>query len=164
MAGHLLYSTNPYFAYEVAHTYLKNRQPVWCCESFDPGSIFNEAKLSMIGPSSSPRAIAKQLREAVEHEDQHSPLITRYRQEFTRMAADWSRRQMITDRQAQEIRALARQPNFRKWRPLVYLIPRQPMQDSGRLHLVPVKQRAAHGAEWEIRDLDLEECDILEWR
>lgn len=164
MAGHLLYSTNPYFAYEVARTYLKNCQLVWCCESFDPSSIFNDAKLSMIGPSSSPRAIAQLLRDAVEHEDQHSPLINRYRHRFSRMARDWRERQMITEQQAQEIRELVHQPSFRKWRPLVYLIPRQPMQDSGRLHLVAVHQRAAHGAEWEIRDLDLEECDILEWR
>lgn len=164
MAGHLLYSTNPYFAYEVARSYLKSRQLVWCCESFDPGSSFNEAKLSMIGPSSSPRAIAQQLADAVAHEDHHSPLINRYRHRFGRMARGRRERQMISEQQADEILALIHQPSFRKWRPLVYLIPRRPMQDSGRLRLLPVPQRAAHGAEWEIGDLDLDECDILEWR
>jgi hypothetical protein len=117
----------------------------------------------MVGPSSSPKAIAQALLQDVKHEDQHSSLIRRYRIQFSRFASEWCRRQRITAAQAEEIRALANQPTFRKWRPLIYLIPRRPLMESGRLVLVPVERRAAHGAEYEIRDLKLSECDILEW-
>jgi hypothetical protein len=49
------------------------------------------------------------------------------------------------------------------WRPLLYVIPRAPIEAAGRLQLVPIGRRATYGLEYRIVDLMPEEFDILRW-
>jgi hypothetical protein len=69
----------------------------------------------------------------------------------------------ITAAEAQDIRDLVAQRSYRIWRPFVYIIPRAPLETTGRLLAVPVKRRAGHGPEYQIADLDTAEFDVLEW-
>jgi hypothetical protein len=69
----------------------------------------------------------------------------------------------ITDAQAQDIVDLVGQKSWRIWRPLVYIIPRTPLEGASRFMEVPVKKRAGHGPEYQIANLHTNEYDVLEW-
>ena len=48
------------------------------------------------------------------------------------------------------------------WRPVLYVIPRAPIEKSGRLRAVPHMSRAAYGPELQIVDLRRDEFDWIE--
>ena len=53
-------------------------------------------------------------------------------------------------------------PSWKIWRPVLYVIPREKIETSGRLKTVPHKNRAAFGTELQITDLHTDEFDIIE--
>ncbi|MSP01876.1 MAG: hypothetical protein EXR07_12625 [Acetobacteraceae bacterium] len=163
MAGPILYSANPFMAYEICCRYLNGKHHVWRSEVFDPTTQASISSGSMIGPTSSPAAIVKALAADTKFQDRHSHHIQRYKKIFRRLAATWMGAGLINARQAQEIRELVGQNSYLIWRPMLYIIPREPLQSAGRLIAVPVKDRATHGPEYQIRDLDTVEFDALEW-
>lgn len=118
----------------------------------------------MVAPSSSPCGLANTLLIESNSEDRHSFHRRRYRKTFKRLAALWAADGSITSDQADDIRAMVDQSSYRIWRPFVYIIPRQPIEDAGRLEIVPVRDRAGHGPEYKIKDLKLNEFDMMEWK
>lgn len=147
-----LYSTNPSYSHEIALRYLSGKHFIWCSEMYNP-----------IGaPSSSPGEIYRMLSADCEHEDTHSNLIRNYKKTFRKLATSWLSSGIIDLDQKEEIFTTINSNSWKIWRPQLYIIYRPPIESSGRLIRVPAHDRAAHGEEWKIEDLDSNEFEILE--
>lgn len=116
----------------------------------------------MIAPSSSPREIYEKLATECKREERHSPLIKGYKKTFCRLAREWYADTSINQQQSDEIIATARAPAWNLWRPVLYVIPRAPIEAAGRLVSVPSGKRAGYGPEMQIVDLQTHEFDIVE--
>jgi hypothetical protein len=162
MSGPILYSTNPWFATDVARRYRSGKFFAWVCECFDASQATPGSAAAMIAPSSSPREIYENLQKERRREEKHSPVIKGYKKTFTRLANDWLSDGSITQAQRDEIAAAAKAPAWNHWRPVLYIIPRAPIEASGRLIQVPHSQRASYGPEMKIIDLQAYEFDIVE--
>jgi hypothetical protein len=136
---------------------------VWASEYFDPLAVGALSPAGLIGRSASPRAIFDELSDDCHREDGHSAHLKRYRKKFRSLAKDWLALGEIDGEQFAEIAALLKPGSWNIWRPLLYVIPRRPIEDAGRLHPVPPPRRAAHGPEYQIIDLKSDEFDILRW-
>jgi hypothetical protein len=117
---------------------------------------------SLIAPSSSPKGIFYTLLGDIQREDKHSALIKRYRRTFRGLATDWLAGGTITTIQHGEIMAKLAPGSWRIWRPVVYVIPRAPLEAAGRLTIVPPALRASHGVEYQVKDLMPHEFDVIE--
>src|ERR1051326_8139713 len=161
MPGPILYSTNPWFATDVAVRYRNGVHFAWVCECFDASKAAAGSAAAMIAPSSSPKEIYENLSKEREREDRHGPLIIGYRKKFKSLARTWWANGEITEAQRDEIVATAQSPAWNHWRPVLYIIPRASIDDA-RIVSVPHKQRAGYGPELQIADLKPEEFDIVE--
>lgn len=159
----ILYSTNPWFSHDVATRYLGGRHFIWCCEYFDISKAPAGSAAAHVPPSSTPKVIYDQLQLDVDAEDRHSNRIAGYRKTFARLARSWYSSGVVSDAQKDEIIAAARQPSWKIWRPLLYVIPVAPIAAGGRLLEIKADLRAAHGPELQIIDLMPHEFDILEF-
>ncbi len=164
MPGPQLYSTNCWLAYDICTRYRRGKHYVWCSEHFDHAALASSSPYYATAPSSSPRAIYEQLHVDSSHEDGHSALIKRLRRTFVRLAAQWLAAGEVTTAEHDEIIALAKSRSWRIWRPVLYIIPRAPIELAGRLEGVPRPQRAAYGPELRIVDLDTSEFDAIEFK
>lgn len=162
MAGPVLYSTNPWFATDISTRYLGGSHFAWVCECFDASKAPHGSAAAMIAPSSSPREIYENLWKEKNREDRHGAIISGYKKTFVRLARDWLAQGKINSTQCDEIIATARAPAWNHWRPVLYVIPRKPIEDAGRLISVPNRQRAAYGPELQILSLVPNEFDIVE--
>jgi hypothetical protein len=78
-----------------------------------------------------------------------------------KLAKGWLRRGEVNDDQAKEIVYHAKNAAVNEWRPLVYVIPRAPVE--ARLKPVPADRRAGLGNEWTLEEtLAAAEFDIIE--
>jgi hypothetical protein len=136
---------------------------VWASEYFDPLAVGSLSPAGLVGRSSSPRAIFDELSEDCRVEDGNSHHLKRYRKKFRSLAQSWFASGDIDSTQRAEIVALLKPGSWNISRPLLYVIPRMPIEDAGRLHPVPPPHRAAHGPEYQIVDLKSDEFDILRW-
>ncbi len=148
MAGPVLYSTNPYFAVDVARRYRGERFFAWCSEVFSAGQ------------EADPKTIYEQLHLAVCSEDRHDARIKRYKTTFKSLSENWLAKGEISKNQRDDIWASCMQPSFRMWRPLLYVIPREPVE--ARLISIPAAKRAGHGNEYIISDLAPADFDIVD--
>lgn len=162
MPAAMLYSVNPYYAVDVSRRYRKQMYFAWCSEYFSSNQQAGDAPSSGIAASSDPMTIYEQLDRAVHSEDRHDSRIKGYKKTFARLADIWLSKKEITVQERDEIRAACRQPSWRMWRPLLFTIPRAPIDTSGRLSLVPVSRRAGPGNEYTVSGLLPHEFDIIE--
>lgn len=162
MAGPILYSANPWFATEVAEKYRGGTYFAWVCECFDTTKAPNASAAARTAPSSNPRRIYQLLAEECAGEEGHSPAITRYKRTFRRLATEWLAKSEITKLQYDEIVASVKATSWKIWKPVLYVIPRQPIETAERLLSVPRVDRAAYGPELQIVDLRPDEFDIIE--
>ena len=158
MPAPMLYSTNPYFAIEVARKYRGGRFYAWCSESFDTHAAKTPTNMAA---SSDPKTIYEQLRLATATEDRHDQRIRGYKRTFKALANVWWANGTITDVERDEIRGACLRGPWRLWRPFLYVMPRA-LVDNGRLRLVPVAQRASHGLEYIVDGVTEDEMDIIE--
>lgn len=163
MPGPVLYSTNPWFATDIATKYFGGRHFVWCCEYFDVSKSPALSATALIAPSSTPKVIYDQLRADVEQEEHHSARLKGYRKTFSRLAKIWHSTGSITDIQRDDILGTLKRPSWKIWRPLLFVIPREPIEAAKRLLSVAPKDRASHGPELQILDLMPHEFDIIEF-
>jgi hypothetical protein len=157
----VLFSTNPWFSSAVATQFLDGRHFVWVSEHFDTGSTSSISTASFTAPSSNPAEIYRRLH-ADWREDKHSDLIKRYRKTFRRLARIWLAAKVISRDQHDEI--VKSVPGFAIWRPVLYVIPKEPIVRAGRLRAVNAGARAAYGPEFQIIDLMPHEFSIVEWK
>lgn len=162
MAGPILYSTNPWIAHVFSKNHLGGKHFVWCSEYFDPRTAPPGSPESAIAPSSSPKGIFDTLENDCNREDSHSALIKGYRKTFKRLASTWLADSTIDKNAHDEIVATVKSNSWKIWRPILYIIPRENIESSGRLIKVPHKNRAAFGPELQIHDLEVHEFDFIE--
>jgi hypothetical protein len=116
----------------------------------------------MIAPTANPCRIYRNLLEECRGTDAHSPLINGYKKTFTRLAKKWLSDSSLSKDHYDEIVVRVRSGTWTVWRPVLYVIPREPIEKAGRLISVPRRDRAAHGPELQIADLQRDEFDIIE--
>jgi hypothetical protein len=162
MAGPVLYSTNPRFTEIVCDRYRSGRYGLlWCSEFFDPASHGVHSSAALIPPSSSPKPLYYDVLNAVRTSDHGNQKVKDYRKTFTRLARDWESKGEITHWERDEIIALVRRHRFTIWEPRLLVLPREPLENGGRLHLVPAHKRAGVGLEFQVFDLLRAEFDII---
>jgi hypothetical protein len=162
MAGTILYSANCRFAHDIAMKYRNGVHFVWCSEIYDPTTAPAGTPAAAIAPTSSPKGIYDNLYDEWDREDQHGPIIKRLKRSFRRLASEWFADRSIDQTQRDEIIALINSRSWKIWRPVLYIIPKQPIVTADRLIEVPRPGRAAYGPEYQIRDLLHTEFDIIE--
>ncbi len=136
---------------------------MWASEVFDPLAVGSGVASGLVGGrTSSPRAIFEELSADCEQEEQHSDHIKRYRRKFRSLAKTWRAANEINDLQYAEILSLLGR-GWNIFKPLLYVIPRAPIENAGRLRLVEPGRRATLGPKYQIKDLMPDEFDILRW-
>lgn len=158
----LLYSTNPWFATDLARAYRGGKHFCWCSEHFDSAAAPSATAASLVAPSSNPKRIYYQLHDDVSKEDKHSHLLKAYRKTFRRLATGWHADGELSDAHRDEIIAKLQPGSWRIWRPILYVIPRAPIEAAGRLKMVPYPKQAGYGPELQIEALMPNEFDIIE--
>ena len=161
VAGPLLYSTNPTIASQIAVKYRHGKHFVWCSEAHSPALAPVGSLIAAIAPSSSPTEIFLELKNACDREDRHNSKIKAYRKTYCRLADEWFANNDITDVERDEIKGIVRSHSWNIWRPVLYIIPRAPIEAAGRLIQVPHRSRAAVGPELQIVDLLPTEFDMM---
>jgi hypothetical protein len=136
----------------VAEKYLNRKHCVWCSDKYDPGGA----------PSSSPCELFISLLKDCEGEDKYSSSIERYKKTFRRLAAKWASDGTITADEKDEIIALINSTSWNIWKPQLYIICQSLLAGTTRLITVPVHGCAAVCTEWQIKDLDSSEFEIIE--
>lgn len=160
MPGPILYSTNPWFATDIALRYRGGSHFAWVCECFDSKKAPAGSAAALIAPSSNPWRIYNQLREDCDNEDKHSSLIQGYKKTFSRLAKGWFGDGTLNKDQYDEIIATVKGLSWNIWRPVLYVIPRAGIES--RLRSVSISARAGYGPELQIADLQPHEFDIIE--
>ena len=162
MVGPVLYSTNPWFAVDLAVKFRGGKYFAWVCDFFDserdalPGSSG-----ALIAPSSNPRKIYDDLLQECRAQEEHSRIIRDHKKTFTRLAKQWLANGELTDDQCAEIIASVRARSWRIWKPVLYVIPRQGI-DPSRIKEIRRTSRAGYGPEYQIADLERQEFDIID--
>ncbi len=160
MSSQLLFSTNTFMKYHIQENYRHQHHFVWCSEDFDSGAISKYAPGSLVGPTSNPADIFRELRRDVNGRDRHSAKITSQKATLSSLAIDWETKGEITSEQKEEIIFKVTNADYDFWRPLLYVIPRPVVEP--RLKLVPINDRASFGVEYIIPDLCSSEFEIVE--
>jgi hypothetical protein len=114
----------------------------------------------MVGPSSNPAEIYRQLRLDIQNKDRHSYKITAQKASLTSLAIDWEASGLINSDNKDEIIFMLTNATFDDWRPLLYIIPRNLV--AARLKVVPIHKRASFGDEFIVEDLQRDEFDVIE--
>lgn len=161
MPGPILYSTNVFLKFHIAERFLGNKHYVWCSEAFDNTKLGHYAGAALVAASSDPCAIYKDLHEAAKRPDRHHAKIIEQKASFASLAVKFRDDGRISADEAEEIIYMANTAEPILWRPLIYIIPRPPVEH--KLKLVPPGRRASVGIEYIIEDLERHEFDIIEF-
>jgi hypothetical protein len=162
MPGPLLYSCNPFFAFDICERYRGGVFYAWCSEYLDAAIAPGISSAHYIPDNSRPLWIYTHVHRAAHAEDQGNDKIKNYRKTFRSLARDWFTRGEISPTAREEIIASVKAGSWRIWRPVIYVIPRAPIEATpGRLALVPRKARGGYGDEFIISDLRRSEFDVV---
>lgn len=160
MTNPVLYSTNVFLKLLICERYRNDVHYVWCSECFDSKKERKYSHLSKVAPSSNPADIYRELRRDVEGKDLHSAKINAQKAELKALAIKWEIAGEIQPEDKEDIIFKIDTASLEEWSPLIYVIPRAPVQD--RLQLVRMKERGAFGNEYIISDLHRSEFDVIE--
>ena len=160
MSSLLLYSTNSLLKFHIQKQFRKGVHYVWCSEDFDSKKLSPYSTGALVPPSSNPADIYRRLRLDVDGKDSHSTKIAETKATLLNLAIEWESKGEISKDEQSEITYMVRNASFENWRPLIYVIPRAPVES--RLQLVPPDKRAGLGREYILADLKSEEFDIIE--
>ena len=116
MGGPVFYSTNPWFATEVANKYRGGVHFAWVCECFDSSKAAAGTAAALIAPSSNPKRIYDTLYEDCKKEDRHSALIKGYKRKFRLLGRAWAGDESISDEQCEDIIATVNSRSWKIWR------------------------------------------------
>lgn len=155
----VLYSTNTWLAYGIAQTYYNEIHYVWCTPYFssDASSGYDYT----IPPSSSPSEIYAGLYKDVNQGDRHSAKIEMNKAGILKGAIAKEKAGVINKRQRLEIYSIVRRAETKDFRPLLYVIPFQPV--TRLLKEVPVEERAhPMSVEYKIEQLPRRYFDVVE--
>jgi len=147
--------------YLINEKYRKNIHYVWCSESFDSKTLSSYVSGSLVAPTSNPKDIFLDLKKAVEATDKHNPKIKEQVLGLSARAVKWEASGEISALDKDDIIYMVSEAAyFKHWRPLLYVIPRSPVES--RLKPVPAALCASLGNEYIIPDLHRDEFDLIE--
>jgi hypothetical protein len=161
MSSPVLYSTNAFLKLLIQKEYRHNVHYIWCSEAFDSTKLPSYTIGALVPATSNPVDIYRDLRDAVTRQDAHNAKIIAQRASLMSLAIEWEKKKEISTNDKDDIIHMVTNGPFSMWRPLLYVIPYEPIQ--GRLQLVPIQQRAGMGREYIISDLQGSEFDIIEF-
>jgi hypothetical protein len=161
MANALLYSTNVFLKFQIQERYCKGIHHVWCSENCDSKTLSVYSAGALVGPSSNPADIYRELKRDVDGKDKHSAKIGAQKATLAGLAVTWEAAGEISALEKDEILYLVDTVDFSYWRPLLYVIPRTATIEA-RLQPVDIAKRAGFGNEFIIEDLKRDEFDIVE--
>ncbi len=160
MSGPVVYSTNTFLKYQIYKEYLNDIHYVWCSECFDSRKLAAYDAGRALPPSACPAAIYERLKSDVSNNDQHSAKIAEQKTSLSKLALIWLNDGKINDRGKKDIIYMISRAQLSDWRPLIYIIPRSPVE--GRMKEVPIEKRAGFAVEYIIEDLNSNEFDLIE--
>ncbi len=160
MIDKVLYSTNVFLKLLIQETYWNDVHYVWCSEHYDSKKLSSLSSGSLVAPSSNPADIYNELQRDVKGRDSHSAKINAQKASFTARAIDAFNTGRLSEDQKDEIIYMADTAPFDLWRPLIYVIPLDPIRH--KVKKVPISKRAGFGTEYIIPDLERGEFDIIE--
>ena len=160
MPNPVLYSTNVFLKLHIQERYRGDVHYVWCSEDFDSKMLSAYSAGAKVGRSSNPADIYRELQADVNSQDTHSAKIKEQRASLTTLAVGWFKSGEISQTDKDDILWLAKNASFAHWRPLIYVIPRLPVE--ARLQPVPAYRRAGLGNEYILSDLKRSEFDVIE--
>jgi len=156
----LLYSTNVFLKLLIQERFRKDIHYIWCSEHFDSSTLSKYSFNANIAPSSNPADIYRELKRAVDRNDQHCNKINEQKLSFKTLALGWEANGEITSYEKEEIIYMVDNASFNQWRPLIYIIPRKLVEP--RLKVVSPDKRASFGPEYILEDLKRWEFDTIE--
>ena len=155
----VLYSTNTWLAYGIAQTYYDEKHYVWCTPYFSSNA--SSGYDNTVPPSSSPGEIYDSLYEDVNRGDRHSTKIEMNKAGILKGAIAKEKAGVINKRQRLEIYAIVRRAETKDFRPLLYVIPFQPV--AKLVKEVTVEERAHPlSVEYKIEQLHRRYFDVVE--
>jgi hypothetical protein len=111
-------------------------------------------------PTSDPHSIYLDLMTAVKKADGHNAKIAEQKKNLPALALRWLHAGEIEQSICDEIVSMVAMATFRDWRPLLFVIPYEPVR--GRAKLVERSRRASVEHEYIVEDLQQTEFDIIE--
>lgn len=158
----LYYSTNTYLAYIINQNFYNKKHYVWCSPIFDSQSLGGYDIRKRIPPSSNPSKIYISLKVDVDSQDLHSAKIEQNKRGLKAGAAHMLEKNVISEYEFGIISKMVDSSSISDYRPLVYLIPKELVDD--RIELVDVDSRANPlSVEYRVLDLDESEFEIIEF-
>jgi len=146
--------------FKIHQRFCKDIHYAWCSEHFDTGAVGRYQLGSGVPPTSNPASIYRDLKEAVQTNDRHNVKVEQQKVSLKALAVKWEDNQQITTKEKEEIIFMVDHSNITDWRPLIYVIPRPPIET--RLKIVPIANRASNEIEYIIEDLKSGEFHIME--
>ncbi len=147
--------------YLINEKYRGNVHYVWCSESFDSKTLGTYVSGSLVAPTSNPKDIFLDLKRAVDATDKHNAKINEQISALLARAVKWEASGDISTSDKDDIIYMVNEPAyFKHWRPLLYVIPRAPVE--ARLQPVPAALCASLGKEYILSDLRRDEFDLIE--
>ena len=158
----VLYSTNVFVKYYIQRRWRSDMHYVWCSEEFDSAKARSYSPSGQIPPTSNPLDIYRDLKRAVEAGDTHNAKIVEQRNTLLQLAIEWETKGEISAATSADISYIVQQyPDFRIWRPVIYVIPLTSSVESRKVQ-VPLARCAGLGPEYIIKDLSGDEFDVIE--
>lgn len=162
MAGPLVYSVNAFLAWAINERYYGGRHYVWCGEVFDAKAQGPYSEYSSTPPSSTPREVYSDLLKAVQAGDRGSQKVAAVKLGIINGARAKLSKGEISQEVFDEINLVVDQSELRDCRPLLYVIPRDRIED--KLSHVEVGQRAHPlSVEYIVENLHSSEFDLIEF-
>jgi hypothetical protein len=162
MAGLLLYSVNAFLAWAINERYYDGRHYVWCGEAFDTRALGPYSQYSSTPPSSAPREIYADLLKAVRAGDRGSQKVAAVKLGIVNGARNKLSSGEIEQDVFDEISLVVDQSELRDCRPLLYVIPRDKVDE--KLRGVEVSQRAHPlSVEYIAENVHSSEFDVIEF-
>ena len=157
----ILYSSNVFLKLLIQERFFNDVHYVWCSEYFDSEKEYAYSTGALVGASSNPADIYRQLKRDVDSRDQHSLKIQEQRASFNARAIEKVEDGGITQQDKEDIIYMTENADILWWRPLIYVIP---VTDSvrERVQKVPLEKCASLGPEYIIADLKRSEFDVIE--
>ncbi len=157
----VLYSTVTWIAHVIAEQYYGNVHYAWCTPCFSPDS--DGCQGGRIVPTSCPSIIYHSLWEEVQAGDLHSSKINENRVGIAKGASFKRKQGVITAKQEKDILKIIDKAQTRDFRPLVYVIPFDPV--SNLVKAVPPTAKAHPlSIEFIIETLPRDRFDIINLR
>lgn len=161
MGNALLYSTNVFLKFQIQEQFCGEIHYVWCSENYDSKTLSVYSVGALVGASSNPADIYRELKRDVDSKDKHSRKINAQKLTLNSLAVEWEIAGKISPTQKESILYLVKSADFSYWRPLLYVIPRT-TEIEARLQEVEISRRAGIGPEFIIEDLKRSEFEIVE--